>query len=242
MTGGKASHPTATHIMIGQQPVPAKGEYMFTRWRNLKYGLPIIESSSANAPNMTEMYDNMLPGSSDESFSDSDYHSSDGNSFMEIEDGGSDPSESSSSSSESSSESSSSSSDSSSDTGSSSDSSKRSKKHKKSKKRKRTTKKHKKNKQRKQENLFPQTPFRSLSPIGHTNTMGTPSNMLSNTSFTNLQGGTHTLRMAAPPPISMVRNATWEDLEKLRRQIEIAEIQKFEVKIASYLSPSVTLG
>ena len=69
--------------------------------------------------------------------------------------------------------------------------------------------------------------------------MGTPSNMLSNTSFTNLQGGTHTLRMAAPPPILMVRNATWEDLEKLRRQIEVAEIQKFEVKIASYLSPSV---
>ena len=149
----------------------------------------IVVCKSAKAPDMTEMYDNMLPGSSDESFSDSDYHSSDGNSFMEIEDGGSDPSESSSSSSESSSESSSSSSDSSSDTGSSSDSSERSKKHsKKNKKRKRKAKKHKKSKHRKQENLFPQTPFRSLSPIGHNNTMGTPSNMISNTVFQIFKG------------------------------------------------------
>ena len=237
MTGGGSRPPPTTHIMNGQQPVPPKGEYMFTRWRNLKYGLPVIESSSANAPNMQEMYDNMLPGSSDESFSDSDYHSSDGNSVMDIDDG-SDPSSSSSSSSESSSDSSSSSSDSSSETSDSSGSNKRSKKNKK---RKRKEKKHKKSKHRKQETLFPQTPFRSLSPIGHTNTHGTPSNMLSTSSFPNLQGGTHTLRMAAPPPISMVRSATWEDLEKLRRQIEVAEIQKFEVKIC-IVPPSVTLA
>ena len=46
--------------------------------------------------------------------------------------------------------------------------------------------------------------------------MGTPSNMFSNTSFANLQGG-HILPygMAVPPLISMRREATWEDLEKL---------------------------
>jgi hypothetical protein len=48
--------------------------------------------------------------------------------------------------------------------------------------------------------------------------------------------------MAAPPSISMVHNATSEDLEKLRRQIEVVEVQKFEVKVASYLSQSVTLA
>jgi hypothetical protein len=134
MTGGNVSSPPAIHKMIGQSAKPHQGEYI-TRLKSFKNGrLPIIESSSANAPDMTEMYHNMLPGSSDESFSDSDYHSSDGNSFMEIEDGGSDPSSSSSSSSESSSDSSSSSSDSSSDTSSSS--SERSGKRKKSKKRK----------------------------------------------------------------------------------------------------------
>ena len=243
MTGGESASPPANRIMIGDHNVSThQGEYMFTRLKSAKKGnFPIIISSSANAPNMMEMGLD-VSGSSEDSFNDSDYHSSDGNSFMDMDDpDGSDSSSSTSSSDSSSdsSDSSSSSSDSSSDTSSSSESKKHSKKNKK---RKRKAKKHKKSKHRKQENLFPQTPFRSLSPIGHNNTMGTPSNMMSNTSFSNLQGGTHTLRMAAPPPITMVRNATWEDLEKLRRQIEVAEIQKFEVKIASYLSPSVTLA
>ena len=84
MTGGNVSSPPAIHNMIGQLSKPHQGEYMFTRLKSVKNGqLPIIESSSANAPDMTEMYNNMLPGSSDDSFSDSDYHSSDGNSFMD---------------------------------------------------------------------------------------------------------------------------------------------------------------
>ena len=50
---------------------------------------------------------------------------------------------------------------------------------------------------------------------------------------------TGTLRVAVPPTIDMVYSATWEKLEQLRKQIEVAERMQFNVHSAGYLDPSV---
>jgi len=50
---------------------------------------------------------------------------------------------------------------------------------------------------------------------------------------------TGTLRVAVPPTIDMVYSATWEKLEQLRKQIEVAERMQFNVHFAGYLDPSV---
>jgi hypothetical protein len=49
----------------------------------------------------------------------------------------------------------------------------------------------------------------------------------------------NTVRVAVPPTIDMVYSATWEKLEQLRKQIEVAERMQFNVHFAGYLDPSV---
>jgi len=168
---------------------PSKSGRIVTRSTQL----PIIESSSANAPEI--VYDDALHGSSDESFqeSDSSYHGSE----MSIQSEPDEPSSSSSSSSDSS-------------VNSTSSSSSNSSADKKSKKKKKKKKNKGKRKESTSSNLFPRTPgnFKNNS-----NFWPTPFPMSTSTSAgpINLMSGAgpnSTLRVAAPPKIEVVYQAS----------------------------------
>jgi hypothetical protein len=103
-------------------------------------------------------------------------------------------------------------------------------------------------------NLFPATPNISsafwTAPIqnpGPNTSWPTPQftgvgptpNMSQNPMVPIPNAGAGTLRVSVPPKIEMVYSATWEKLEQLRKQIEIAERMQFHVHFAGYLDPSV---
>ena len=76
-------------------------------------------------------------------------------------------------------------------------------------------------------------------PTPHFMGVGPTPNMSQNPMVPIPNAGAGTLRVSVPPKIEMVYSATWEKLEQLRKQIEVAERMQFNVHFAGYLDPSV---